>query len=400
VTLQPNPRTIFHLDLDAFFCAVEELQNPKLKGKAFMVGGRANERGVVSSASYEARRFGVRNAMPTSQALRLCPHLIVVSHSRTAYGEFSGRVMALLREYGEHIQQISVDEAFIDMTGLGDDPRTLALEIQTRIREEIQLPASIGVATSKLVAKMASGKAKPNGVLVIVPGKEAEFMAPMYVGELWGIGKATATRLEQLGINTIGDLQRATPAYLKHVFPNHASEVIARAKGIDDSPVHEDREAKSISEEQTFARDTRDADLLRKVLLQMSDDIAARLRKHNLSARTVHLKLRWYDFYTVTRQVTLPSPTQLGEEIFRAVEPLWKATWLERGSGNAKNTGRTRGDPIRLIGVGVSGFGEDGQIGLFDGDARDEKLALAKTLDDLRKQYGHKIVRRASAAGE
>ena len=390
------PRTIFHLDLDAFFCAVEELRDPSLCGKPFIVGGRAHERGVVASASYPARKFGIHNAMPTSQALRLCPKLIVVGHSRGLYGEYSGRVMMLLRDYAEALQQISVDEAFLDLTGLGNDSKSLALEIQKRIRDEIKLPASIGVATSKLVAKMASGQAKPNGVLVIAPGKEAEFMAPMAVGELWGIGKATAARLEQLNINTIGDLQRTSPTTLKRVFPNHAESVIARANGIDDSPVHEDREAKSISEEQTFSRDVTDAVLLRKMLLQMSDDVAASLRKNDLQARTVHLKLRWHDFYTVTRQTTLTSPTQLGEEIFAAVEPMWRTAWLERGSGNAINKGRTRGDPIRLIGVGVSGFGEDGQISLFDSDAREDKLKLARTLDDLRKQYGKRVVRRAS----
>ena len=394
--MNEQSRTIFHLDLDAFFCAVEELRDPSLRGKPFMVGGRAHERGVVSSASYPARKFGIHNAMPTSQALRLCPQLIVVPHSRGLYSEYSQRVMTLLRDYGEQLQQISVDEAFMDVTGLADDAQTLALEIQLRIRNEIHLPASIGVATSKLVAKMASGQAKPNGVLVIAPGKEAEFMSPMHVGELWGIGKATAARLEQLGINTIGDLQRATPAFLKRVFPNSASEVIARAKGIDDSPVDTEREAKSISEEQTFSRDTTDTALLRKVLLQMSDDVAARLRQTNLQARTVHLKLRWYDFYTITRQTTLPTPTQLGEEIFAAAEPLWMTAWLERGSGNAANKGRSRGDPIRLIGVGVSGFDEDGQIGLFDNDAREDKLKLARTLDDLRQQYGKQVVRRAS----
>lgn len=213
-----SPRTIFHLDLDAFFCAVEELRNPALKGKPFIVGGKPNERGVVSSASYPARAFGIRNAMPTSQAMRLCPKLIVVSTSHGVYGDYSRKVMALLREYGEQLQQISVDEAFMDVTGLASEPRALAVEMQTRIREQLQLPASIGVATSKLVAKMASGAAKPNGIKVISAGEEATFLAPMPAGELWGIGKATAARLEQLNIFTIGDLQRASPDYVRRIF--------------------------------------------------------------------------------------------------------------------------------------------------------------------------------------
>jgi DNA polymerase-4 len=390
------PRTILHLDLDAFFCAVEELRNPALKGKPFAVAGKADERGVVSSASYPARKFGVRNAMPTSQAIRLCPKLIVVPASHGVYGQYSKQVMALLREYGEQLEQLSVDEAFMDVTGIGGDPRALALEIQGRIRDELKLPASIGVATSKLVAKMASGQAKPNGVLVIAPGEEAKFLAPMPAGELWGIGKATAARLEQLGITTIGELQTATPGYLRRVFHNHAESVIERAKGIDDSPVHPDREIKSISEERTFSRDVSDPVVLRKMLLALSDEVAARLRTNGLHAKTVHLKLRWHDFYTITRQTTLGAPTQLGDEIFAAAEPLWMTAWLERGSANWRHAERTSGDPIRLIGVGVSGFSEAQQLGLFADEAREEKLALAKTLDQLQKQYGKPVVRRAS----
>lgn len=389
-----SPRIIFHLDLDAFFCAVEELRNPALKGKPFIVGGKPNERGVVSSASYPARAFGIRNAMPTSQAIRLCPKLIVVSTSHGVYGEHSRKVMALLREYGEQLQQISVDEAFMDVTGLTSEPRTLALEMQTRIREQVQLPASIGVATSKLVAKMASGAAKPNGVKVIPAGDEAAFLAPMPAGELWGIGKATAARLEQLNIFTIGDLQRATPDYVRRIFHNHAESVIARAMGVDNSPVHVERDVKSISEERTFNRDVSDPQVLRKMLLALSDEVAMRLRAGGLHARTVHLKLRWHDFYTITRQTTLAEPTQLGEEIFAAVEPLWTRAWLERGE--ARWAGRTRGDPIRLIGVGVSGLGDGVQMAMFGADKREEKLQLARTLDDLRAQYGKGIVTRAS----
>jgi DNA polymerase-4 len=375
-------RTIFHLDLDAFYCAVEELFNPALKGKPFMVGGRADQRGVVASASYPARKFGVRSAMPTAQALRLCPKLIVVSGRHEAYGEYSRKVMDLLREYGEALQQISVDEAFLDLTGFSSDSKALALEIQQRIREELQLPASIGVATSKLVAKMASGQAKPNGVLVIEPGQEAEFLAPMAVGELWGVGKATVPRLEKMGIKTIGDLQRANPINLTRVFGNQAEQVIERARGIDRSPVEVDREAKSISEERTFARDISDREELRKVLLNLSDAVAARLRKHGLFAKTIHLKLRWHDFKTVTRQTTLSQPTQLGEEIFAAVEPLWLATWR-------------KSERVRLLGVGGSTLREGTQLSLFD-DEQQQKISLAKTVDHLREQYGNKIVTRAS----
>ncbi|NJM40828.1 MAG: DNA polymerase IV [Anaerolineae bacterium] len=375
-------RTIFHLDLDAFYCAVEEIFTPTLKGKAFMVGGRADQRGVVSSASYPARKFGVRSAMPTSQALRLCPRLIVVPGRYEAYSDYSHKVMNLLREYGETLQQISVDEAFLDLTGFSSDPKSLALEIQKRIKDELQLPASIGVAASKLVAKMASGQAKPNGVLVIASGNEASFLAPMDVGELWGVGKATVPRLEMMGIKTIGDLQRANPVNLTRVFGNQAEQVIERARGIDRSPVEVDRETKSISEERTFARDISDREELRKMLLHLSDAVAARLRKHGYFAKTIHLKLRWHDFKTVTRQTTLGQPTQLGEAIFAAVQPLWLATWHT-------------GERVRLLGVGASTLSEGLQLSIFD-DEQERKIALAKAVDQLREQYGGKIVTRAS----
>ncbi len=378
-----DARAIFHLDLDAFFCAVEELRHPSLRGKAFAVAGRPDQRGVVSSASYPARKFGVRNAMPTAQALRLCPRLIVVPHSHGVYGEYSQRVMTLLREYGDELQQLSVDEAFMDLTGFSADARSLALEIQARIQVEIGLPSSIGVAQNKLVAKMASGAAKPNGIRVIAPGTEAAFFAPMPVGELWGIGKATVPRLEALGIKSIGDLQRAEPAQLRRVFHDHADVAIARARGIDLSAVDPERDAKSISEETTFSRDVRDADVLQKTLLALSDRVAARLRKHDVHARTVHLKLRWQDFTTVTRQSTLSTPTQLGDDVFGEAEQLFRVTWK-------------RGELVRLLGVGVSGLSAGAQFGLFDEAVREEKLQLARTLDQLKAQYGSDVIKRAS----
>ena len=337
--------------------------------------------------------------MPTSQALRLCPRLIIVPASHGVYSEYSKRVMALLRDYGDQLQQLSVDEAFLDLTDLTTgDASLLALEIQRRIRDEIHLPASIGVATSKLVAKMASGRAKPNGILVIAPSREAEFLAPLPVGELWGIGAATAARLEQIGIVTIGDLQQAAPRLLRHIFGDHAGAVIARAQGVDESPVRPEREIKSISEERTFPRDVSDPQVLRNMLLTLSDEVAVRLRSQGLFARTVHLKLRWYDFHTVTRQTTLVAPTQLGEEIFAAAEPLWRQAWLARESQLARGSHRGRGDPIRLIGVGVSGLSEVWQMTMFDDGRREARLALARTLDELRAQYGKPIVRRASLA--
>ncbi len=371
-----------HLDLDAFFCSVEELLNPALRGKAFVVGGSPQGRGVVSSPSYPARKFGVRSAMPTSQALRLCPGLIVVPHRPDTYGRYSKRVMDVLREYTSTLQQISVDEAWFDMTGFERDPEALAREIQQRIKTNVLLPASIGIATSKLVSKMASGKAKPAGVLLIPDGGEAAFLAPMQVEELWGVGEATATRLHSLGLRSIGQLQQSPASMLRGIFGDHAESMLRRANGIDESAVHEDREVKSISEENTFARDVSEEDTLRDELMSQSDGIATRLRKQDLHARTVHIKLRWPDFTTITRQVTLAQPTQLGEDVFASAETLWRANWRH-------------GQAVRLIGVGVSGLGEFQQLGMFDSDKREHQISLAKTVDGLRAQYGDAIVQRA-----
>lgn len=377
-------RTIFHVDLDAFFCAVEELHDPSLSGKPFVVGGAPQGRGVVCSASYPARAFGVRNAMPTAQALRLCPRLIIVPIHRGDYADYSHRVMAMLRDYCRAFEQISIDEAFLDVTGLREAPRRLALEVQSRIRTEFELPASIGVATSKLVAKIASGRAKPNGVLVVGEGEEAAFLAPMPVGELWGVGKATTARLNALGIQTIGQLAHCEPQRLHGVFGAHAEGAIHRAQGIDPSPVSADQDAKSISSERTFARDVAQRELLRAVLLEMSDEVAARLRADGLFARTVQLKLRWPDFTTLTRQDTLVTATQLGNEIFAAVESLWLSVWRP-------------GLPVRLIGVGASEFSHaPEQLSMFDYKQREQRTALAHVTDQLRAKYGDKIIGRAS----
>lgn len=376
-------RVILHVDLDAFFCSVEELRDPELRGKPFIVGGTPQGRGVVCSASYAARAFGVRNAMPSIQALRLCPHLAIVPTHREAYADYSRRVMAILRDYGRAFEQLSVDEAFVDATGLREEPHALAREVQSRIRRELNLPASIGVASSKLVAKIASGRAKPNGILVVTGGEEASFLAPMSVDELWGIGKSTAARLRARGIETIGQLAQADPRSLDDLFGINASHVIERACGIDRSPVSSDHLAKSFSSECTFARDISDHETLRTELLAMSDEVAARLRAEGLYAHTVQLKLRWPDFSTITRQATLPAATQLGDEIFSIAESLWLAVWQN-------------GQRVRLLGVSVSELEPSAdQLNMFDYQWREQRTALAHVTDRLRAKYGDDVIGRA-----
>jgi len=376
-------RLIAHVDLDAFFCEVEALRQPTLRGKAYAVAGRPDQRGVVASASYPARAHGVRSAMPTAQALRLCPGLIVVPPSHGVYGTHSRQVMEVLRGYSSDFEQISVDEAFLDLSGFPEDPHALGLEIQRRIAESCQLPASLGLASCKLVAKMASGEAKPNGVLVVPAGGEAAFLAPMPVGALWGVGAATSARLKALGIETVGALANTDPAMLRGVFGNQASQAVARARGVDPSEVRGGRELKSVSEERTFTKDLADHHALHAVLVALSDEVARRLRDNHVYARTIHLKLRWSDFETITRQVTLSAPTHFGEDIRAAVDALFRVAWAP-------------GRRVRLLGVGASGLSEGVQADLFSGQVNPSREALARTLDALQERYGRDAVGRAT----
>jgi DNA polymerase-4 len=379
-------RSIIHLDLDAFFVAVERLDNPALTGVPVIVGGRPEVRGVVASASYEARRFGVHSAMPTARALRLCPDAVVVSGHRGRYSEMSDRVMALLGEYTPLIEPISIDEAFLDVTGTEahyGPPGKLAAAIQVRVEEELKLSASLGVGTNKLIAKIASDFRKPHGITVVEPGTEAAFLAPMPIRKLWGVGQVMERRLAELGITTIGDLARLPCDELVRRFGLASGEGLYRAShGIDESVVTPEHEAKSLSREETFARDVRDEAILRRELLRLSDEVAWRLRRHHLRARTVTLKLRYADFSTLTRQTTLSDPTDSCPVIDAHAAVLLEQAWDRR--------------PVRLIGVGGSNLVQGGrQLSLFEeADGRQGQLEAA--LDHIRERYGESAIRRAS----
>jgi DNA polymerase-4 len=377
-------RLILHVDLDAFFCSVEELLDPSLAGTAFAVGGAASERGVISTCSYAARKFGVHSAMPTAQALRLCPHLKLLPGRHKVYHQYSERVMALFERETPIVEQISIDEAFLDFTG---DPRPggqIAAALKAAIRREVGLKCSFGVASNKLVAKIATNIGKPDGLIVVPAGEEAAFLAPLPLAALWGVGPKTQARLEELGLRTIGDLAAWPAADLARRFGAWGEDLARHAQGHDDRPLETEREAKSISKETTFARDVTQRDVLRRTLMDLCDQVAASLRRQGLHARTVKLKLRWPPFETITRQVTLPAPTDLEADIFAASFGLFQAAW-------------GRGRPVRLIGVGVSGLQAGArQLGLFEAthDARHEKLAEA--MDKIRSKYGWDAVRRAS----
>lgn len=380
---------IIHLDLDAFFCAVEELRRPELRGKPFAVGGRPDERGVVSSCSYPARAFGVRSAMPMSRALRLCPELVVVSGNHSAYRETSRQVMGILGEYTALIEQISIDEAFLDLTDLPHSGEALAREIQKAIHARLNLPCSLGVASNKLVAKIANdyGKGKhkgggyPNAITVVPPGKEAEFLAGLPVLALWGIGPKTAEVLKEQGVNTIGDLANLPEATLPRRFGVNGRELWLRARGIDDRPIETEHAAKSISQEVTFDRDVSDGARLRQTLRTLSEGVAFRLRAEKLCGGTVKLKLRWADFTTPTRQVSLSQPTDQDGVIYAAAQGLFDQLW-------------EKGKPVRLLGVGVSKLTPAAhQLGLWDTPSLKERRLL-EALDELRQRFGEQAVKR------
>lgn len=382
-------RKIIHLDLDAFFCAVEALRDPQLGGKAFAVGGRPEERGVVASCSYPARRRGVHSAMPMSQAVRLCPGLLIVPARHTAYREMSRQVMARLHVLTPLVEQLSIDEAFLDVTDLAEPGTALAQRLQTVINTELKLPCSLGVATNKLVAKIANnvgkaaatGDAPPNAITIVPAGQEAAFLAPLPADALWGVGPKTAARLAELGIHTIGDLARWPEADLARRFGKHGADLAQHARGEDQRPVITQREAKSISSETTFARDVVDGGELRRTLQAQAADVAGSLRRRRLFGATVKLKVRWADFITVTRQTTLAQPTDDAGQLYTAANGLLGNVW--------------RGQPVRLIGVGVSGLSSGArQLSLWDRpDERAERLAQA--VQTLRNRFGAQAIRRA-----
>jgi DNA polymerase-4 len=390
----PMPRTILHLDLDAFFCAVEETRNPQLRGKAFAVGGRPDERGVVASCSYAARRNGVRSAMPMSRALRLSPGLIIVPARHRLYGEVSRQVMDILHTQSGLVEQISIDEAFLDISDVRDDPERLARGLQARIRDELHLPCSIGIASNKLVAKIATevGKAlalkrikaqglaePPNAVTVVPFGEEAAFLSPLPAEMLWGVGPKTSKRLTELGIHTIGDIAKWPESELVRLFGENGRDLARHSKGIDNRPIVTEHETKSISQEVTFSVDVRDDKVLQKTIREQAARVGAQLRKNELAGSTIKLKIRWPDFTTLTRQTTLNHRTDQDDEIAGTALELMKSV-------------RKPNQAVRLIGVGVSGLGQPiRQLGLWD--ANDEKSRrLQEAVDELREKYGEKII--------
>jgi len=378
--------------MDAFFVSVEELYDPGLKGKAVVVGGQRDERGVVSAASYEARKFGVHSAMPLRTAAKLCPQAIFVDGHPERYREYSAKVYVVLKGFSPLVEMASIDEAYVDMTGterLHGPVLRAAHTLHQRMRSETRLNCSIGIGTSRLVAKVASAKAKPNGILWAVPGQEAKFLAPLDVRDIPGVGKVMEQKLHALGIRQVAELANWSEQELGQRFGKWGLALAGKARGEDaggwfDTEVGEDTDPKSISHEHTFNQDTAQQDQLEATLMRLSEMVGRRLREHGLHARTIQIKLRYKDFTTITRAHSLEDPTQLDTEIFELARTLFRKNWR-------------KGAEVRLLGVQTSSFAKPAeQIALMHEDRHARWKQAMAAADRLRDKFGESSVGLAS----
>ena len=395
---EPGNRAILHVDMDAFYAAVEERENPDLRGKAVVIGsdpkgGRG--RGVVATANYEARRYGVGSAMPIGQAYRACPHAIFIRPRMSAYAEASARVFEILGQVTDLVEPLSIDEAFLDVTAssrlLGDGP-AVARHIKDEIRRQESLTASVGCAASKFVAKVASDLDKPDGLVVVEPGREADFLAPLGIERLWGAGPKAQQRLRSLGCTTIGDVAACPSSRLQKALGEALGDRFHHlSRGLDARPVNAGRGRKSLSKEVTFGSDVTDRKRVERQLLALSEQAAASLRKKGLKGRTVAVKLRWEGFETVTRQKTLPRPADTLEVIWPVAQELLRAA-------DRKHL------KVRLVGVSLSGLSESSaelrQLGLFETEGPAPDIRIAGAMDALNQRFGSDAITRAAALGQ
>src|SRR5581483_1106863 len=381
-------KIIFHVDMDAFFVSVEQLFDPSLKSKAVVVGGHKDERGVVSAASYEARKFGVHSAMPLRTAAKLCPHAIFVQGHPDRYRECSEKVYRVLQCFSPLVEMASIDEAYLDMTGterLHGPILCAAHQLHNKIKSGTNLNCSIGIGSSRLIAKVSSAKAKPHGILWVIPGQEARFLAPLDVRDIPGVGKVTEQGLNALGIFRVGDLARLDDDFLEQRFGKWGLALAGKARGEDaggwfDTDVGAGGDPKSISHEHTYIEDTADSERIESTLMRLSQMVGRRLREHRLHARTIQLKLRYKDFTTITRAHSLPEPTQLDTEIFEQARSLFRKNWH-------------KGREVRLLGVQVSHFDDSStQQNLIDGRRRQRWEQALSAADRLRDKFGESSV--------
>ncbi len=381
-----SDRTIIHIDMDAFYASVEQREHPEFKNKPVVIGADpkgGKGRGVVSAASYEARRFGIHSAQPISQAYKRCPKAVFLPVRGRLYAEVSKKIMAIFKRYTPLIEPISLDEAFLDVTGcrrLFGDGVILARRIKEDILQEQALTASVGVAPSKLLAKIASDLDKPDGFVVVPPGKEAEFLDPLPVSRLWGVGPVMLERLKHLGIDTIGGLRRLTLKELKTMYGKMGEVLWNRSRGLDERPVCAEHQVKSISNETTFPEDIDDFEIVRDAVCRLAEKVGYRLRNQYLTARTVVLKIRFADFSTYSRSFTVEEHFQSTKTIKNKSLDLLKEFYKESRA-------------VRLVGVGVSQLTDDEmvQTSLFQEESvKVDKVE--KTVDDIRKRFGENSI--------
>ncbi|RNC29665.1 MAG: DNA polymerase IV [Candidatus Dichloromethanomonas elyunquensis] len=372
---------IIHVDMDAFYAAIEQRDNPDLSGKPVVVGGRPNSRGVVSTCSYEARKFGIRSAMPLTEARRRCPQAVFLPVNMPKYTQVSSQIHLIFKDYTPLIESISLDEAFLDVsdsTRLFGSAQKIALEIKERIKRDLDLTASVGLAPNKFLAKIASDIQKPNGLVMLTEERIQDFLDPLPVERIWGVGARTAEKLHNLHVRTIQELKRLDEPSLRSHFGIAGTRLFFLARGIDNRPVETDREAKSIGRETTFREDLSDYEVLQAFLLNLSADVGRRLRKESLKAKTVTIKVRFADFHTLSRSKTLDTYINLDQDIYLEAKHLLLELHLSQ--------------PVRLIGVSVHNFvPEEFQNSLFE-PAESEKEKLAKTIDAIKERYGEKSI--------
>lgn len=375
-------RWIIHADMDAFYASVEQRDHPEYQGKPVIVGGKSS-RGVVAAASYEARRYGIHSAMPIMEAKRRCPQGIYVVPQIGKYAEISAQIVHVFAEFSPRIETLALDEAFLDVTGmelLYGDVMCIARQIKDRVYDELGLIVSVGAASNKFLAKLASAHRKPDGLMIIRPGEELDFLAPLPVNRLWGVGEVTERKLKLLQVDSVGKLRQIDPYTLERTLGKYAIELYNLAWGRDERPVIPDREAKSIGNEDTFETDIEQSDEIKTKLLALAERVGWRLRKEGLAGKTITLKVRFSSFRTITRSITLQDPMALDDIIYETAVQLMDKIIVKEG--------------IRLLGVSVTNFSQRStQLCLFN-EATEKREKIASAMDELKERFGTDIVKR------
>jgi len=391
-------RQIIHVDMDAFYASIEQLDNPEFKGKPVIVGGNPKGRGVVSAASYEARKFGIHSAMPMSAAIRLCPRAIVLPVRMERYVQVSQQIHAIFGQYTPLVESVSIDEAFLDVTGstrLFGGGKQIGLAIKKAIKDKLKLTASVGVAPNKFLAKLASDMKKPDGFVVITEQNKQKILDPLPVSKIWGVGKVTEQALQSYAILTIAQLRQTPLQKLRAIVGNYAPTLLQLACGIDESEVQPTRQAKSLSSEQTFAADVQDQEILLNALLNQVEEVAQRLRAAHLRAKTVTVKLRYGDFRTITRSNTFGTATNTTAALWQAASTIFQK-WQTESAGPATASASAETSPLRLIGFAASGLVKEdtGQQLLFPDPKEEKEKRLDEAVDKIKNRFGEDALRR------